>query len=43
MFLSLGTLDGLISNLFVFGPAVVAVFGVRHLIRRGFFGPYQGK
>ncbi len=36
-----GTLDGLIGNLFVFGPAVVAVFGIRHLIRRGFFGPHQ--
>ncbi len=43
MFLSLGTLDGLISCLFTFGPAVVAVVGVRHLIRKGFFGPHQGK
>jgi hypothetical protein len=41
MSLSLGTLDGLISNLFTFGPAVVAVFGVQHLICRGFFGPHQ--
>jgi hypothetical protein len=37
----LGTLDGLISNLFVFGPAIVAIVGIRHLIRRGFFGPHQ--
>ena len=41
MTIDLGTIDGLISNLFVFGPAVVAVVGVRHLIRRGFFGPHQ--
>ncbi len=41
MYLDLGTLDGLISNLFVFGPAFVAVLTVRHLIRRGFFGPHQ--
>jgi len=39
--LNLGTLDGLISNLFIFGPAVVAVLTVRHLIRKGFFGPNQ--
>ena len=41
MFLSLGTLDGLISCLFTFGPAVVAVFAIRGLVRRGFFGPHQ--
>jgi hypothetical protein len=41
MFIDLGTLDGLISNLFLFGPAVVAIVGVRTLIRRGFFGPHQ--
>ena len=40
-FLNLGTLDGLISCLFTFGPAVVAVLTVRGLIRRGFFGPHQ--
>lgn len=36
-----GTIDGLISNLFLFGPAVALFFGVRTLIRRGFFGPHQ--
>ena len=41
MYLDLGTIEGLISNLFLFGPAVVAVAGIRHLIRRGFFGPHQ--
>jgi hypothetical protein len=41
MFLSLGTLDGLVSNLFTFGPAIVAVIGIRGLMRRGFFGPHQ--
>lgn len=38
-FLNLGTLDGLISNVFLFGPAIVAVAGIRHLVRKGFFGP----
>jgi hypothetical protein len=41
MYLDLGTIDGIISNVFLFGPAVVAIVGVRHLIRRGFFGPNQ--
>jgi hypothetical protein len=41
MLFDLGTIDGLISCLFTFGPAVVAVFGIRTLIRRGFFGPHQ--
>ena len=36
-----GTLDGLISNVFLFGPGVVLVLGLRHLIRKGFFGPNQ--
>ena len=36
-----GTIDGLISNLFLFGPGIVLFFGVRTLIRRGFFGPHQ--
>jgi hypothetical protein len=36
-----GTLDGLISNVFLFGPAVAMFFGIRILIRRGFFGPHQ--
>jgi len=37
----LGTIDGFISNVFLFGPGIVLVFGIRTLIRRGFFGPYQ--
>jgi len=41
MYLDLGTIDGIISNAFLFGPAIVAIVGVRHLIRRGFFGPHQ--
>lgn len=41
MHLDLGTIDGLISNLFLFGPIVVTVITVRHLVRRGFFGPHQ--
>jgi hypothetical protein len=41
MFLDFGTIDGLISNLFLFGPAVALMIGVRHLTRRGFFGPHQ--
>jgi len=36
-----GTFDGLISNLFLFGPGVIVFFGVRILVRRGFFGPHQ--
>ena len=36
-----GTLDGLISNLFLCGPGLILFFGVRTLIRRGFFGPNQ--
>jgi hypothetical protein len=41
MHFDFGTVDGLIGNLFLFGPAVVAVLAVRGLIRRGFFGPHQ--
>lgn len=41
MYFDMGTLDGLISNLFVFGPWVIGAVGLRHLIRRGFFGPHQ--
>jgi hypothetical protein len=41
MYLDLGTLDGFVSNLFLFGPAVAAVFAIRGLVRRGFFGPHQ--
>lgn len=41
MTFDLGTLDGLISNLFLFGPAVILFVGVRILVRRGFFGPHQ--
>ena len=36
-----GTVDGLLSNLFVFGPGAILFFSVRTLIRRGFFGPHQ--
>ena len=41
MYLDLGTIDGLISNVFLFGPGVVLALGIRHLIRKGFFGPSQ--
>jgi hypothetical protein len=41
MYLDLGTIDGIISNVFVFGPGAVLFFSVRTLIRRGFFGPHQ--
>ena len=41
MLFNLGTLDGFVSNLFLFGPAVAAVFAIRGLVRRGFFGPHQ--
>ena len=41
MHFDLGTIDGLISNLFVFGPAVALVIGIRYLCRKGFFGPHQ--
>ena len=41
MHFDLDTLDGLVSNLFVFGPGIILFFGVRHLARRGFFGPHQ--
>ena len=36
-----GTLDGLISNVFLFGPAVAMFFGIRRLVHKGFFGPHQ--
>lgn len=36
-----GTVDGLIGNLFLFGPGIALFFGVRILVRRGFFGPHQ--
>jgi hypothetical protein len=39
VFFSLGTLEGLISNLFLFGPGLVLVSGVVYLARKGFFGP----
>jgi hypothetical protein len=41
MTIDLGTIDGLISNVFIFGPGVVLALGVRRLIRKGFFGPNQ--
>ena len=34
-------LDGLISNVFLFAPGIIALIGVRHLARKGFFGPHQ--
>jgi hypothetical protein len=37
----LGTVDGLIGNVFTFGPGIILFFGTRTLIRRGFFGPHQ--
>ena len=41
MYLDPGTLDGLISNVFLFGPSIIIALGIRTLIRRGFFGPHQ--
>ena len=41
MNIDLGTLDGLIGNIFLFGPPIVLFVGIRTLIRRGFFGPHQ--
>lgn len=34
-----GTIDGLISNVFLFGPGIALLLGVRHLSKKGFFGP----
>ena len=41
MNIDLGTIEGLISNIFIFGPGIVLALGVRRLIRKGFFGPHQ--
>lgn len=41
MTIDLGTVDGLIGNVFLFGPGIALMFGVRYLARRGFFGPHQ--
>jgi hypothetical protein len=41
MYLDLGTIDGLISNAFLFGPAIALMSGVIYLARKGFFGPHQ--
>ena len=41
MHLDLGTIDGLISNVFLFGPSIIALIGIRYLCRKGFFGPHQ--
>lgn len=41
MNIDLGTIDGLISNVFLFGPGIIVALGVRHLVRKGFFGPHQ--
>jgi hypothetical protein len=36
-----GTIEGIISNVFLFGPGVILALGIRRLIRKGFFGPHQ--
>jgi hypothetical protein len=36
-----GTVDGLISNFFIFGPGIITLIGIRYLCRNGFFGPHQ--
>lgn len=41
MNIDLGTIDGIISNVFLFGPGIIVALGVRHLVRKGFFGPHQ--
>lgn len=41
MTFDLGTIDGIVSNVFLFGPGIALMLGVRHLIRKGFFGPHQ--
>lgn len=41
MSIDLGTIDGLISNVFLFGPGVIIALGIRRLVRKGFFGPHQ--
>lgn len=41
MTLFVGTLDGLIGNLFTTVPAVLSLAGVVYLARKGFFGPNQ--
>lgn len=41
MTLFLGTLDGLIGNLFTTVPMALSVAGVVYLARKGFFGPHQ--
>jgi hypothetical protein len=38
MYLDLGTIEGVVSNLFVFGPVIVAVGILYRLDKRGFFG-----
>jgi hypothetical protein len=38
---TLGTVDGLISCLFVFAPGIITLIGIRYLCRKGFFGPHQ--
>lgn len=41
MTLFLGTIDGLIGNLFTTVPMVLSVAAVVYLARKGFFGPNQ--
>jgi len=38
---TLGTVDGLIANIFLFTPGIIALIGIRYLCRKGFFGPHQ--
>ena len=34
-----GTIDGLISNVFLFGPGIALMLGIRYLSKKSFFGP----
>ena len=36
-----GTVDGLISDIFLFGPGAIVMVGILYLQRKGFFGPHQ--
>lgn len=39
--MTLGTLDGLIGNIFLFFPGITILAGIFYLSRKGFFGPNQ--
>lgn len=41
MSIFLGTMDGLIGNLFTTVPAALSLAGIVYLARKGFFGPNQ--